>query len=72
VVSKGAVSPLISPSARLQNSSNTSYGLIGFKKRFEALADERGKAKSTLLDEAIGYLLNKNERPDIEEIPHRH
>jgi hypothetical protein len=29
------------------------------KERFEALADEQGKAKSTLLDEAIADLLNK-------------
>lgn len=31
------------------------------KRRFEALADERGEAKSTLLDEAITDLLNKYE-----------
>jgi predicted DNA-binding protein len=37
------------------------------KRRFEALADEQGVAKSTLLDEAISNLLNKVERPNIEE-----
>jgi predicted transcriptional regulator len=37
------------------------------KRRFEALADEQGVAKSTLLDEAISDLLAKAERPDIEE-----
>ena len=33
----------------------------GLKQRFEALADEQGKAKSTLLDEAIADLLSKYE-----------
>ena len=33
----------------------------GLKQRFEALADEQGKAKSTLLDEAITDLLSKYE-----------
>ena len=33
----------------------------GLKQRFEALADEQGKAKSTLLDEAITDLLRKYE-----------
>jgi ABC-type nitrate/sulfonate/bicarbonate transport system substrate-binding protein len=37
------------------------------KQRFEALADEQGEAKSTLLDEAISDLLNKYEHPGIEE-----
>ena len=39
------------------------------KRRFEALADKHGVAKSTLLDEAINDLLAKFERPDI---PERH
>jgi Ribbon-helix-helix domain len=39
----------------------------GLKQRFEALADDQGVAKSTLLDEAISDLLSKYERPDIEE-----
>jgi predicted transcriptional regulator len=39
----------------------------GLKQRFESLADEQGVAKSTLLDEAISDLLNKADRPDIEE-----
>ncbi len=33
----------------------------GLKQRFEAMADEQGKAKSTLLDEAITDLLSKYE-----------
>ena len=33
----------------------------GLKQRFEALAEEQGKAKSTLLDEAIADLLRKYE-----------
>jgi hypothetical protein len=37
------------------------------KRLFEALADEQGVAKSTLLDEAISDLLNKVERPGLEE-----
>lgn len=37
------------------------------KQRFEALADDQGVAKSTLLDEAISDVLAKYEHPDIEE-----
>jgi predicted DNA-binding protein len=33
----------------------------GLKQRFEALADDQGVAKSTLLDEAISHLLEKYE-----------
>ncbi len=39
------------------------------KQRFEALANEQGEAKSTLLDEAISDLLNKYERPEVTLTP---
>jgi hypothetical protein len=39
------------------------------KQRFEALADERGEAKSTLLDEAISDLLAKIEHPEATATP---
>ena len=35
------------------------------KQRFEALADEQGVAKSTLLDEAVSDLLAKYEHPEV-------
>jgi predicted DNA-binding protein len=37
----------------------------GLKQRFEALANEQGVAKSTLLDEAISDLLNKYEHSEF-------
>jgi predicted transcriptional regulator len=39
------------------------------KRRFEALADEQGIAKSTLLDEAISDLLRKSEHPEVAVTP---
>jgi Ribbon-helix-helix domain len=39
------------------------------KQRFEALADEQGIAKSTLLDEAISDLLAKVEHPEATATP---
>jgi Ribbon-helix-helix domain len=41
----------------------------GLKRRFEALADEQGVAKSTLLDEAVSDLLNKYEHPEVTLTP---
>ncbi len=41
----------------------------GLKQRFEALADEQGVAKSTLLDEAISDLLAKVEHPEATATP---
>jgi ribbon-helix-helix protein len=43
----------------------------GLKHQFEALAEEQGIAKSTLLDEAISDLLRKAEHPEAAAAPAR-